>query len=324
MAAAARRRGDASFTSRVKDELASLPPGTAAVQRALLAGLLRFAASLHLGGAGGPRVTLVLSTESGAVARLGYRLLAVHGARSDLRVRSRGALSPRPSFQVICSERVERVLVETGIRAPTGRLNPGVPASLVRSKEAAAGYARGAFLGRGSVSWPSRAPHLEISAPGERAASDLARLLVRLGLGGSAQHRAGEAWRVVVKGGEAIGRALVLLGARDAYLAWEDGLIRREVRGEAVRLANADQANLRRSAVAAVAQAAAIERAVALLGWDALPPDLAAIGRLRLAHPDATLAELGAMLDPPRSKGAVLARLRRFAALEFEQRDSDA
>jgi hypothetical protein len=121
--------------------------------------------------------------------------------------------------------------------------------------------------------------------------------------------------RVVVKGGEAIGRALLVMGAQTAYLAWEDGRIRREVRREAVRLANADHANLRRSVAAAMAQVAAVEQAVARLGWDGLPGDLAEIAALRLAHPDASLAELGAMLDPPRSKGGVLARLRRIEAL---------
>ena len=62
---------------------------------------------------------------------------------------------------------------------------------------------------------------------------------------------------MVVKGGEAIGRALLVMGAQTAYLALEDGRIRREVRREAVRLANADQANLRRSVAAAMSQVAA-------------------------------------------------------------------
>jgi DNA-binding protein WhiA len=120
---------------------------------------------------------------------------------------------------------------------------------------------------------------------------------------------------VVVKGGEAIGRALLTMGAQSAYLAWEDGRIRREVRGEAVRLANADQANLRRSVAAAIAQVAAVHLAVERVGWERLPADLAAVAALRLAHPDATLAELGALLDPPRSKSAVLARLRRLVMM---------
>jgi cell division protein WhiA len=210
------------------------------------------------------------------------------------------------------------VLRDAGVLDDAGRLAAGFPARLVRGRAAAACYARGAFLGRGSVTAPTRAPHLEVGTPDERAARDLAALLARLGLPAATGVRAGareQTWRVVVKGGEAIGRTLATLGARDAYLAWEDGRIRREVRGEAVRLANADQANLRRSVAAAMAQLAAVERAVTEVGWERLPEDLAAVATLRLAHPDATLAELGALLDPPRSKGAVLARLRRLAAL---------
>jgi DNA-binding protein WhiA len=165
------------------------------------------------------------------------------------------------------------------------------------------------------VSAPTRQPHLEIGAPEERTATDLAALLVRLGLPARTGMRGPDEHRVVVKGGEAIGRSLLVMGAQTAYLAWEDGRIRREVRREAVRLANADNANLRRSVAAAMAQVAAVEQAVASLGWGALPADLAEVAALRLAHPDASLAELGAMLDPPRSKGGVLARIRRIEAL---------
>jgi DNA-binding protein WhiA len=74
---------------------------------------------------------------------------------------------------------------------------------------------------------------------------------------------------------------------------------------------------------AALSQVAATELAVARLGWDALPADLAEVAALRLAHPDASLAELGALLDPPRSKGAVLARLRRLEALATARRGSE-
>lgn len=323
----ARKSTEIQFAVRVKEELASLRPAAAAERRALLAALLRFSATLHIGGTVGPRITLVLATESGGVARLAFWLLhAGFEVRPDFRMRSRGALAPRPRYEVVLEERVERVLAEAGILDGHGRLAFGVPGALVRGREAAACFARGAFLGRGSVTAPTRQPHLEVGAPDERAARDLAAVLVRLGLparvgarpatgaGPGQAHRA-EAHRVVVKGGEAIGRALAVMGARDAYLAWEDGRIRREVRAGAVRLANADQANLRRSVAAAMAQTAAVEEVVARLGLEALPGELAAVAVLRLTHPEASLAELGALLDPPRSKGAVLARLRRLGAL---------
>jgi DNA-binding protein WhiA len=333
------------FTIRVKEELAALRPATPPERRALLAGLLRFAATLHIGrpaapeagaagperggavGEGapgpGPRFTLVLASRSGGVARLGFWLLhAGYGVRADFRVHSRGALTPAARYEVVLAEQVERVLTDTGILDAAGRLTHGVQGALVRAREPAACYLRGAFLGRGTVSPPTREPHLEIVAPDERAAGGLASLLGRLGLPAGISRRADQdLYRVLLKGGEPIGGALATMGASSAYLAWEDGRIRREVRGEAVRLANADQANLRRSVVAAMEQVAMVEAAVAELGWEALPSDVAAVATLRLAHPEASLSELGALLDPPRSKGAVLARLRRLEGLRARAHD---
>jgi DNA-binding protein WhiA len=305
------------FTVRVKEELAALRPAAPAERRALLAALLRFAATLHLGGGPHrPSFTLVLAGGSGGVARLAFWLLhAGYGVRADFRVREAGALAPRARYEVVLADRVEQVLTDTGILDAAGRLSFGVSAGLLRGRDAAACFARGAFLGRGSVSGPTREPHLEIGAPEERTAADLAAALHRLGLPARASVRGTDQHRVVVKGGDAIGRALLTMGAQSAYLAWEDGRIRREVRGEAVRLANADQANLRRSVAAALTQVATVERVVGQRGWERLPADLAAVAALRLAHPDASLAELGALLDPPRSKGAVLARLRRLASM---------
>jgi cell division protein WhiA len=309
--------GRGEFTVRVKEELAALRPAAPAERRALLAALLRFAATLHLGGGPTrPHFTLVLASWSGGVARLAFWLLhAGYGVRADFRVREVGALAPRARYEVVLADRVEQVLTDTGVLDGAGRLSFGVGGGLVRGRDAAACFVRGAFLGRGSVSGPTREPHLEIGAPEERTAADLAATLVRLGLPARPSVRATDQHRVVVKGGEAIGRALLTMGAQSAYLAWEDGRIRREVRGEAVRLANADQANLRRSVAAAIAQMAAVELVVGREGWERLPADLAAVAALRLAHPDASLAELGALLDPPRSKSAVLARLQKLAAM---------
>ena len=72
--------------------------------------------------------------------------------------------------------------------------------------------------------------------------------------------------RVVVRDGDAIGALLTRLGAHDSVLAWEERRMRREVRATANRLANFDDANLRRSARAAVAAGARVERAMDILG----------------------------------------------------------
>jgi hypothetical protein len=107
---------------------------------------------------------------------------------------------------------------------------------------------------------------------------------------------------------------LTRMGAHESVLAWEERRMRREVRATANRLANFDDANLRRSARAAVAAGARVERAMVILGDD-VPDHLAAAGRLRLQHKQASLEELGALADPPMTKDAIAGRIRRLLAL---------
>ena len=120
--------------------------------------------------------------------------------------------------------------------------------------------------------------------------------------------------RVVVRDGEAIGALLTRMGAQDTRLTWEERRMRREVRATANRLANFDDANLRRSARAAVAAAARVERALDILG-DTVPDHLAAAGELRVEHRQASLEELGRLADPPMTKDAVAGRIRRLLSM---------
>ena len=120
--------------------------------------------------------------------------------------------------------------------------------------------------------------------------------------------------RVVVRDGDAISALLTRLGAHDSVLAWEERRMRREVRATANRLANFDDANLRRSARAAVAAGARVQRALEILGDD-IPDHLRIAGELRLAHKQASLEELGTLADPPMTKDAVAGRIRRLLAM---------
>ncbi|MBQ7803258.1 DNA-binding protein WhiA, partial [Rhodococcus sp. (in: high G+C Gram-positive bacteria)] len=117
-----------------------------------------------------------------------------------------------------------------------------------------------------------------------------------------------------IRDGEAIGDLLTRMGAQDTRLVWEERRMRREVRATANRLANFDDANLRRSARAAVAAAARVERALEILGED-VPDHLAAAGALRVEHRQASLEELGQLADPPMTKDAVAGRIRRLLSM---------
>ncbi|HEV2450339.1 MAG TPA: DNA-binding protein WhiA, partial [Streptosporangiaceae bacterium] len=69
-----------------------------------------------------------------------------------------------------------------------------------------------------------------------------------------------------------------------------------------------------RSARAAVAAGARVERALEILGEDA-PPHLTDAGQLRVANRQASLEELGQLADPPMTKDAIAGRIRRLLAM---------
>src|SRR6187399_3590368 len=135
----------------------------------------------------------------------------------------------------------------------------------------------------------------------------------RLGVTAKAREVRG-ADRVVIRDGDAISALLTRMGAHESMLAWEERRMRREVRATANRLANFDDANLRRSARAAVAAGARVDRAMEILGED-VPDHLRQAGLLRLEHKQASLEELGQLHDPVLTKDAIAGRIRRLLAM---------
>ena len=129
--------------------------------------------------------------------------------------------------------------------------------------------------------------------------------------------KAGEARgidRVVIRDSDAISSLLIRMGAQDAVLAWNQRRIRREVHAPSGRLANFDDANLRRAALAAAATSSRVQRALDILAGNA-PQHLLITGRLRLEFGSASLEELRQHADPPMTKDAVAGRLRRLLAM---------
>jgi hypothetical protein len=127
--------------------------------------------------------------------------------------------------------------------------------------------------------------------------------------------------RVVIRDGDAISAMLTHIGAHDCVMAWEERRMRREVRATANRLANFDDANMRRSARAAVAAGARVSRALEILGNE-IPEHLREAGQLRVEHGQASLEELGALASPAMTKDAIAGRIRRLLAMA-DKRASD-
>jgi cell division protein WhiA len=301
-----------AMTAEVKEELALVDVAKPCCRRSEMAALLRFAGGLHIVSG---RVVVEAELDANKTARRLLREISeVYGYQCETHVLASGGLRKGSHFIVRVVKDGEALARQTGLLDVRGRPVRGLPPHVVASNVCCAVAAwRGAFLAHGSLTEPGRSCAMEITCPGPEAALALVGAARRIGLTAKAREVRGVD-RVVVKDGDAIGALLTRIGAHQTVLKWEERRVRREVRATANRLANFDDANLRRSARAAVAAAARVSRALEILG-DAAPQHLIGAGRLRLEHRQASLEELGALADPPLTKDAIAGRIRRLLAL---------
>ena len=299
-------------TADVKEELARVEVSRTTIRAAELATVLRFAGGLHLISG---RIAVEAELDSALIARRVRKDLAeLYGARSDVAMTAPSGSRRTPGFLVRVHEAGETLARQTGLMDARRRPVRGLPNRLTTgSRDDLAAIWRGAFLAQGSLTDPGRSASLEVVCPGNETAMALVGAAGRLGVAAKAREVRG-VHRVIIRDGEAIGTMLKVMGAEKSVTDWEEMRQRREVRATANRLVNFDDANLRRSAQAAVAACARVDRAMELLGDD-IPEHLKYAGELRLAHRDASLDELGHHADPPMTKDAVAGRIRRLLAM---------
>ncbi|MGH3383297.1 MAG: DNA-binding protein WhiA [Nocardioidaceae bacterium] len=301
-----------AMTGQVKSELASTSVTKSCCRKAEVSTTLRFAGGLHIVSG---RIVVEAELDTGASARRLRRDIAeVYGHPSDVVVVSGSGLRKGTRYVVRVIREGEALARQTGLLDGRGRPVRGLPPQVVSGAgcDSVAAW-RGAFLAHGSLTEPGRSSALEVTCPGPEAALALVGAARRLGIQAKAREVRGVD-RVVIRDGDAIGALLTRLGAHESLLAWEERRMRREVRATANRLANFDDANLRRSARAAVAAGARVERALEILGED-VPDHLKLAGALRLEHKQASLEELGTLHDPQLTKDAIAGRIRRLLAM---------
>lgn len=308
-----------ALTAEVKDELASIQSGKTTVRAAELATILRFSGGLHVISG---RIAVESEVDTEQLARRVRKDIAeIYGVRSDVSVISASGARRTSHYLVRVLDGGETLARQTGLLDARRRPIRGLPNRLTTgSREELAAVWRGAFLAAGTLTDPGRSAALEVTCPGNEAAMALVGAAGRLRIAAKAREVRG-VHRVVIRDGEAIGAMLVLMGAEKSVVSWNDMRQRREVRATANRLVNFDDANLRRSAQAAVAACARVERALEILDGD-VPKHLKYAGELRLSFRDSSLDELGHHADPPMTKDAVAGRIRRLLAMA-DKRASD-
>lgn len=283
-----------SFARLVKEESAKAERSVSE-KKALLSSFVRINGYLRIRG---KQEGLELSSENSAIAKCVYQYLhELYGV--DVRfayTRSAGFLK-RMVYHVIVDDEAGKILEDLEVDF----FNPEKPKNVISSSEEVAAYLTGAFLAGGSVNNPaSRSYHLEICVKDEGFAKFLLKIWSKYQphpFSCKLSKRRNQ-FVLYLKRGDEISDFLVLMGAKDQCLAFEDVRISRDFSSIGNRLSNLDTANYGRVVLASKRQIEEINYLFEKEGKENIPnPKLLALMELRVKNPDASLDELSKLLS---------------------------
>ena len=182
-------------------------------------------------------------------------------------------------------------------------------------------FIRGAFLASGSISDPEKGYHFEIVCPDRQKAEQLQELIRSFQIDAKIVLRK-KSYVVYVKEGAQIVDILAVMEANVALMNLENIRILKEMRNSVNRKVNCETANINKTVSAAVKQIEDIRLIESQKGFHTLNEGLAEIAELRLQYPEATLKELGMMLNPQVGKSGVNHRLRKLSEIADELRNN--
>ena len=290
-----------SFSSETKTDLCELELGETCCVTAECYGMLLFAREF-----GERRIRIV--TESEAVVKRFRELCRALFSISPKAAQGQGRGSGKYDVN-ISGDDAERIFSFFGHDG--AQLSTRVNYDIVLPQCCRRAFLRGAYLTGGSVTDPNRGYHLEISTPLFNLSSDAADVMSSLGLSPKRAKRGGKNI-VYFKSSEEIEDFLNNIGAGSSAFRLMEVKVMKDVRNRANRLSNCDSFNISRSINAGVEQAEQIRRTLEAKGKSHFPQELRELVLLRVENPEASLRELGEMLEKPLSKSGVSHKLRRI------------
>ncbi len=186
----------------------------------------------------------------------------------------------------------------------------------------AAAFLRGVFLSCGTVTSPERGYHLEFVVPYKRLCSDLMKFMDELNLNPKYIVRKGN-HVIYFKDSESIEDILAIIGAQDASLYVMGIKIEKDVKNKVNRKLNFEMSNITKTVDAANIQIEAIEYIESKSGISSLPENLQKIAYIRLENQEASLSELGKLLDEPISRSGINHRLNRIVAIADKMKNGE-
>ena len=170
---------------------------------------------------------------------------------------------------------------------------------------------KGTFCGAGSINDPNKKYHLEVYFGTLKVAEDVIRILNSFGITAKTIKK-NDGYSLYMKDGEEISKFLALIGANKSVLEFEQIRVMRDMKNNVNRQVNCETANLNKVIDAALSQIEDIKFIKKMNKFEMLPVDLKIIADLRCENPEASLKELGEMLEPKLGKSGVNHRLKKI------------
>lgn len=178
-------------------------------------------------------------------------------------------------------------------------------------------FLRGVFLACGTVTNPEKEYHLEFSVSSKGLCDDLLRIFDEFEPTPKVTQRGGS-YTVYFKSSADIEDVLAIMGATENSMMYMHAKLVKDIRNTVNRKVNFDQANIARTIAAATKQYEAIAKIKEKIGFDALPPELREIARLRYNDRESSNSEIAAMLSKPLTVSGVNHRFQKLIKIAGE------
>ena len=172
-------------------------------------------------------------------------------------------------------------------------------------------FMRGVFLGCGYISDPQKTYRTEFHVTNGVCALLTVEMLGMLGINASLTSRDSYA-QIYFKAGDSVSDFLGYIGAVKAVLEFENIRASKEVNRQVSRTVNCDESNFRRQSEAGASRNEQIRRLMKSNLAKCLTPELKEAAEATLANPGSSIAELGALMDPPISKSGMNHRISKL------------
>jgi DNA-binding protein WhiA len=298
-----------SFSGSAKAEICRTLPGRNCCALAECFGILLFANSFT-------RENIKIVTESREFA---YNLPRLFDKAFGLDFDSFPSMeSPgKLTFHIYDPEKIQVIMDAFGFdREDTVALHVNLP--VVEEDCCKHAFLRGAFLAGGSVTDPVKGYHMEMTTTHHPVARETYLLMGEvMSFYPKSAQRSG-AHILYMKQSEQITDFLTYLGAPVSAMGIMEARLEKELNNKVNRRCNCDDANTSKVVEAAQEQLAAIRILRGRAMVDKLPEKLRQALVAREAHPEASLTELAAMMEPPITKPAMNHRLKKLIELSRE------